>query len=427
MGPAHGSEGAGSGTILATTPPKFHAGKKDQYREDVQLWVTLLASLAKAEDKAAKSICVALAETLVSQLPHEQRSLVRASIADGDIVTTKSSFKAQLKATRKIVKLIASDSSTEHIERVQTAFKGVTLCVRGKKETFRAFATRFYAKARTYLRICGGSEDEPAGLLLALTFITNARLSADTEATVKLRLQAEADGPASASQNGSGPVDTYDDMSSGSDEADYGTSGSEPDDPEETTAEGEAMTRAQRDTARKHRAKARRAARKAKLTVPNDFFTGVVSQTSFTLNDVYHALLVVPDAVVSDPVATTESVAEVVNKALMSRFGKEGLDKIASNQKRCSRCKRKGHEEKDCRTRKVCSFCDKQGHEERECFVKHGIGSDPKERRQFYQKLREDREGIEELDIADEADSPQRKRAKTENSPAAIFRRGRRS
>jgi hypothetical protein len=48
---------------------------------------------------------------------------------------------------------------------------------------------RFHSKAQTYLRICGGAEDDPAGHLLALTFVENADLTADTRAQVKLQLQ----------------------------------------------------------------------------------------------------------------------------------------------------------------------------------------------------------------------------------------------
>ena len=347
MDPANASQASS----ISLKPPKFSLNNKLQFREDVQRWLALTATLARAGHKDARTTCVTLAETLIATLPHEQRELVRASISNGEIRMTKTSFKAQVKAVKKIVQVIASDTPTEHVERVASAYQAVSTCHRGKKESPATFATRFYARAKTYLRIAGSSEDEAAGMLLAQIFVENANLSNDTKAHVKLSLQQGA--ALSHPRN-----EDSDSGSSGSEDADF-SSESEPDDPTETDEQGNTMTHTQRARARRERRIARRKARKAKLFVSPSLFEDN-RRVHFSLQDVYKAILVVPTQK-SDPGPEVSMIDAAVSKALMTRLGPE-KDDDKPKERTPSLSQRKG------KKRPRCTHCGRTGHVEDVCF-----------------------------------------------------------
>jgi hypothetical protein len=159
-----------------------------------------------------------------------------------------------------------------------------------KNEAVRTVATRFFSKAETYLRICGGAEEDPAGILLA--FVANADLTADTRAHVKLQLQQSAvlagkDGESSGglSQIDLSTSDDEDDHDSSSDSS----SSSEFDD-FKTTSQRLARRRRRKEKLRESRRR-----RRERFAVPERLFEKPSSSVCFTLEDVYKALLVFPD------------------------------------------------------------------------------------------------------------------------------------
>jgi hypothetical protein len=134
-------------------PPVFNIAEKWEYRNGVQRWAKLVATLALAGNKEAKAVSAALTEALIASLPDEQQSLVKASVASGDINPDPMAFKGQLRSVQKVIVLVAIDSPTEHVDRVAASFETLSSCKREKNEAVRKFATRFYSKAQTYLRI----------------------------------------------------------------------------------------------------------------------------------------------------------------------------------------------------------------------------------------------------------------------------------
>jgi hypothetical protein len=70
---------------LSLDPPVFNIAEKLEYRNGVQRWAKLVATLALEGNKKAKAISAALTEALIASLPDEQQSLVRANVASGDI------------------------------------------------------------------------------------------------------------------------------------------------------------------------------------------------------------------------------------------------------------------------------------------------------------------------------------------------------
>jgi hypothetical protein len=128
-----------------------------------------------------KAASAALTEVLIVSLPDEQQPLVRASVASGDIILNSTTFKGQLRSVQKVIVLIASDAPTEYVDRVAASFEAVLTCKREKHEAVQYFATRLYSRAQTYLRICGGADDDSPGLLLALTFVETLTLKRTLE------------------------------------------------------------------------------------------------------------------------------------------------------------------------------------------------------------------------------------------------------
>jgi hypothetical protein len=78
-------------------PPVFNIAENLEYRNGVQRWAKLLATLALAGNKEEKAVSAALKEALVASLPDEQQSLVKASVASEDINLNPMTFKGQLR------------------------------------------------------------------------------------------------------------------------------------------------------------------------------------------------------------------------------------------------------------------------------------------------------------------------------------------
>ena len=102
----------------------------------------------------------------------------------------------QLRAVQQIVALIAVDTPTEVVGRVSQAFREVSTCHRGKNESLKKFAVRFQGLAQVYLRISGATQSDPAGMVLALTFLENPNLKPETRTQIQLQLSkgGEMDG-----------------------------------------------------------------------------------------------------------------------------------------------------------------------------------------------------------------------------------------
>jgi hypothetical protein len=275
---------------LYVEPPVFNIAEKLEYRNGVQRWAKLVATLALTGNKEVKAVSAALTESLIASLPDERQSLVRASVASGDIKLNLMTFKGQLRSVQKVMVLIASDLPTEHVDRVAASFEAVSSCKREK--AVRNFSTRFYSKAQTYLRICGGAEADPAGLVLALTFVENANLTVETRAHVKLQLQ-QSPVLAGRDRKSSGGLSQIDlGTSDDEDDHDYSSdssSSSEYDD-SETTSQSLATRRRRKEKRRESRRR-----RRERFAVPEGLFEKPSSSVCFTLEDVYKALLVLPD------------------------------------------------------------------------------------------------------------------------------------
>jgi hypothetical protein len=111
---------------LSLEPPVFNIAEKLEYRNGVQRWANLVATLALAGNKEAKAVSAALTESLIASLPDKQQSLVKASVASGDINLNPMTFKGQLRLVQKVLVLIASESPTEHVDRVAASFEAVS-------------------------------------------------------------------------------------------------------------------------------------------------------------------------------------------------------------------------------------------------------------------------------------------------------------
>jgi Zinc knuckle len=290
--------------------------------------------------------------------------------------------------------LIASDSPTEHVDRGAASFEAVSTSKREKNEAARNFATRFYSKAQTYLRICGGAEDDPAGLVLALTFVENAHLSEDTRAHVKMQLQQSAvlagkdrESSRGLSQNDLGTSDDEDGHDSSSDSS----SSSESNDSDVTS---QRLARRRRHKEKRRESRRRR---RERFAVPEGLFEKQYSSVCFTLDDVCKALLVLPDDKGSFPPTMLQAnIDHAVNKALMSRLGSSSgsgsspgngnSDSQSRPAFKCYACGKVGHRMYDCPEdiRQRCGHCGKPGHPVRECFLKHGMmGKSPQEKAKF--------------------------------------------
>jgi hypothetical protein len=106
-------------------PPVCNIAEKLEYRNGVQRWAKLVATIALAGNKEVKAVSAALTEAFISSLPDELQSLVEARVASGDIKLNPMTFKAQLRSVQKCFVLIASDSPTEHVDRVSASFEAV--------------------------------------------------------------------------------------------------------------------------------------------------------------------------------------------------------------------------------------------------------------------------------------------------------------
>jgi hypothetical protein len=86
------------------------------------------------KEQGNEDINGALSEALINSLPDEQQSLVKASVASGDINLNPMTFKSQLRSVQKVIVLIASDSPTEHVDRAAASFEAVSSCKPEKNE-----------------------------------------------------------------------------------------------------------------------------------------------------------------------------------------------------------------------------------------------------------------------------------------------------
>jgi hypothetical protein len=74
--PLRYSNGGGG---VSLEPPVFNIAEKLEYRNGVQRWTELVATLALAGNKDAKAVSAELTDVLIASLPDEQQSLVKAS------------------------------------------------------------------------------------------------------------------------------------------------------------------------------------------------------------------------------------------------------------------------------------------------------------------------------------------------------------
>ena len=113
---------------------------------------------------------------------------MNAAVARGEIIKKHPSFQMQLLAVQQIVSLIALDTPVEVIGRISHASREVSRCVRNRNESLKKFAVRFQGLAQVNLRISGASQTDPAGMVLALTFLENANLQPETRTQIQLQL-----------------------------------------------------------------------------------------------------------------------------------------------------------------------------------------------------------------------------------------------
>lgn len=401
------------GSGLSLEPPVFRQ-EKLEYRSAMERWVKTIATLTKAGNSQAACLSAVMAEVVMSSLPAELSAMVNSSVAQGDINLDAATFRGQLKAVQSIVRLIASDSPTEHVDRIANAYAAVSECKRKKNETVKVYATRFYSKAQTYLRIAGGDESDAGGLVLALVFVENALLTAETRQHVRLQLQQAA----MMSVSGGNYVQSAGALSHGSD-----------DDDEDGEADGDEIR--QDATQSQNR----------RYAVPDGLFDAKGKAAVFTLADVYRTFqcLGIDDiavrngssgGVANDSASHLQSQVDKLtslNKVLMTRLQPGGTDQ--SKKIRCYGCGKLGHRRSDCPDGDKCNYCKKRGHVEATCFEKHGmLDKSPEERNDFLRRVR----GAKSEDTMTASGDQQREGApsnipRAKNTPGEIFRRRRNS
>jgi hypothetical protein len=126
----------------------FNIAEKLEYRNGVQRWANLVATLALAGNKEAKAVSVVLTEALIASFPDEQQSLVKARVASGDMNLNPMTFKGQLRSVQKVIVLTASDSPTEDVYRVAASFEAVSLSKREKLKPFENLPRDFIPKLK---------------------------------------------------------------------------------------------------------------------------------------------------------------------------------------------------------------------------------------------------------------------------------------
>jgi hypothetical protein len=185
MGPAVGSSSTMS--KKPEDPPTFGADKYE-FRREVITWVSYLKSAAEARDKVASAKLKTLIQTLVCSLPIAYRQAVEHQIATGAIQVDDSSLAAQEKGVVQVVKIVASDTPTESVDRISIAFKKVYTCKRSTNEDVTTFTARFVGLASRYLMLAGADQHSKDSRLLALCLLQNATLDQTTLNAVKIQI-----------------------------------------------------------------------------------------------------------------------------------------------------------------------------------------------------------------------------------------------
>ena len=382
------SDGGPSGSL--SDPPRFKIESKLEYREDMESWIEVVAQRATV-DRHYKGICSSLALLVIQSLPKSQQELVNSAVARGEIIKKHPSFQMQLRAVQQIVALIAVDTPTEVVGRISQAFREVSTCQRGKNESLKKFAVRFQGLAEVYLRISGATESDPAGMMLALTFLENANLKPETRTQIQLQLSkgGEMDGVPLSERtficDNHAEIDQWMDN--------HNMRGDSDAENEILLSEGSRVI--------KEGAQSRMIQDK-KFFVPDNLFdqTAKSPLPAMTISEIYVVMNRMPDL--------TEKSEDYVSskqlKTLMASWkpadnaagaskpagkepgrrgsgppGGQSGQKRASAQReredydsRCFRCLSADHLYRDCPMREAtCSHCNRQGHEEWLCFDKH--------------------------------------------------------
>lgn len=390
MGPAsHLRAGASDGGQYGSLsdPPRFKIESKLEYREDMESWIEVVAQRATV-DRHYKGICSSLALLVIQSLPKSQQELVNSAVARGEIIKKHPSFQMQLRAVQQIVALIAVDTPTEVVGRISQAFREVSTCNRGKNESLKKFAVRFQGLAEVYLRISGATESDPAGMMLALTFLENANLKPETRTQIQLQLSkgGEMDGVPLSERtfiwDNHAKIDQWIDTHTMRDDSDAGNE----------------LILSEESRIVKEGAQSRMIQDK-KFFVPNNLFDQSTKSPlpAMTISEIYVVMNRMPDLVEkSDDYVSSRQLKTLMaswkstdnagpskgtGKESVKRGGGHSGQKRDSEQRerggsdsRCYRCLSGDHMYRDCPMRDAtCSHCNKQGHEEWLCYAKHDM------------------------------------------------------
>lgn len=159
--------------------------------KDVRHWACTVLACAEGGDTEAKGMLSALWMSLFRSLSASRQQIAEKAVNTGEIVIDSidpTYPTSKLDVIDPIINLVAKDTSTDTIRRLSRLNKEASSCTRKINESTTAFIERFILPAQAYLNITNADHTSAESQNLAMTRLTNAKLTQETFSSVMSNL-----------------------------------------------------------------------------------------------------------------------------------------------------------------------------------------------------------------------------------------------
>lgn len=166
-------------------------GDKLQWCKDVRYWARTALGCAEGGDTKAKGMLAALDRLLFGSLPSSRQQMVEKAVESRELVIyplDPTYSQDELAVIEPIIELVAKDSATDAIKPLAKLNKTASKCTRKADQYITTYIELFLLPAQAYLNLTSADRSSAESQNLAMTLLTNAKLSQDTFSSVMSNL-----------------------------------------------------------------------------------------------------------------------------------------------------------------------------------------------------------------------------------------------